>query len=74
MTTTTKFGTWNLERCGKLEELSHELEKYKWNLIGLSEIRWKGIGEVKTNKGHKIYSGHRQTHIQDVALVVNKEL
>ena len=35
---------------GKLEELSHE--KYKWNVIRLSEIRLKRTGEVTTNKGH----------------------
>ena len=37
----TTIGTWNvrpLSRCGKLEELSRELDRYRWDIIGMSEI------------------------------------
>ena len=51
------------------------MEKYKWNAIGLSDIRWKGRGEVSTNKWHTfIYHGQRSKYIQGVAFIVNKEL
>ena len=42
-TSITNIGTWNvrtLSRCGKLEELSRELDRYRWDVIGLAEIRW----------------------------------
>ena len=39
----------------------------------LSEIRWKGTGEVTINKEHKfMYNGHGKKHIQGISLIVNK--
>ena len=35
------IGTWNvrpLRTAGKLEELSHEMSKYRWNVLGLGEV------------------------------------
>ena len=57
----TTIGTWNvrsLAKFGKLEELCRELENYKWDIIGLSEVRWKGTGEEVSDNGHTfLYSG-----------------
>ena len=36
------IGTWNvrtLHAVGKMEELEHEMERYHWNILGLSETR-----------------------------------
>ena len=51
------IGTWNvrtLYACGKLAELEYELQTYRWNIRGLSEMRWTGLGEVNTEEGHKL--------------------
>mgnify|MGYP006275504321 CR=1 FL=1 len=35
------IGTWNvrtLYACGKVKELEHELKRYQWDIIGLSEV------------------------------------
>ena len=43
------MGTWNirtLREAGKLDELTHEMNRYRWNILGLSEVRWKSIGET----------------------------
>ena len=73
----TTIGTWNvrtLHRCGKVEELEHELRRYQWQVIGLSEMRWTGIGETMTEDGHKIwFSGHETRHEQGVGFIVRKE-
>ena len=40
----TYIDSWNvrtLRADGKLEELTHEMKRYKWNIIGSSEIRKK---------------------------------
>ena len=37
-------GTWNvrtLRPAGKLEQLTHAMSKYHWNIVGLCEMRWK---------------------------------
>ena len=36
------IGTWNtrtLRAAGKLQELTHEMDRYRWNILGLCEMR-----------------------------------
>ena len=44
-----------LREDGKLEELIHQLDRYRWNVLGLSEIRKKGRNEIQTLEGHTLY-------------------
>ena len=57
------IGTWNTRRlraAGKLQELTHETDRYRWNILGLCEMNWKNFGETTTEEGHKIFfSGKR---------------
>ena len=42
-------GTWNvrtLRPAGKLEQLTHAISRYHWNIVGLCEMRWKNFGEM----------------------------
>ena len=72
------IGTWNvrtLYACGKMKELEHELSRYRWEIIGLSEVRWTGFGEMVTEDGHKMwFSGHETRHEHGVAFIVRKEV
>ena len=74
----TTLGTWNvrtLYQCGKVKELTHELERYKWDIIGLAEVRWTGFGETSTDEGHKIwFSGDQSKHQYGVGFIVRKEV
>ena len=74
----TTIGTWNvrtLHQRGKVKELTHELQRYKWDIIGLAEVRWTGFGETSTDEGHKIwFSGDQSKHQYGVAFIVRKEL
>jgi exonuclease III len=74
----TTIGTWNvrtLHACGKIHELTHELKRYRWDIIGLAEVRWLGFGETATDEGHKIwYSGEDSKHRHGVAFIVRKEV
>ena len=41
------IGTWNvrtLKQSGKVELLVNEMDRVNWNILGISEMRWKGIG------------------------------
>lgn len=45
----TLAGTWKIRtihQCGKVKKLTHELEGYQWNIVGLTEVRWSGFGET----------------------------
>jgi hypothetical protein len=40
-----RFGTWNMRslyRTGSLVTASKELSKYKLDLVGMQDVRWKG--------------------------------
>ena len=69
----TTIGTWNvrtLRRCGKINELTNELERYKWNIIGLSETRLTGSGEILTEAGHKLYYSGQSKHFEGVGFII----
>ena len=34
--------------CRKLQELTHEMNRYSWNILGLCEMRWKSIDKTTT--------------------------
>lgn len=74
----TVIGTWNvrtLKQSGKMEVLVNEMECVKWNILGISEMRWKGIGVGNTEDGHKFwYSGNENKHIRGVGFLVNKDI
>ena len=67
--------TWNvrtLNTPGKLEELTHTLNTYKWNVLGLCEMRLKEMKKT-THKGHKIYfSGRDDRHKEGMGFLVHK--
>ena len=71
------FGTWNVEtlwKDGRLEELCHELDHYKWNVIGLSEVRMKALGEINSSNGNKLfYCGRNDIHVHGVGFLVHKD-
>ena len=51
------------------------MDKYRWNILGLSELRWKGFGEITVGNNHKLfYSGKNDKHEYGVGFLVNKEI
>ena len=59
------IGTWNtrtLRAAGKLQELTHEMDRYRWNILGFCEMRWKNFGETTTEEGHKVSSMEKRTN------------
>ena len=57
-----------------MEELTHEMDRLCWHIVGLSEVRWKSIGETSTQEGHNLYfSGKEDKHQQGVGFLVLKD-
>ena len=60
------IGTWNtrtLRAAGKLQELTHEMDRYRWNILGLCKMKWKNFGETTTEEGSNVFfSGKEDQH------------
>ena len=64
-----------LRPAGKLEQLTHAMSRYQWNIVGLCEMRWKNFGEMSTDDGHKVYfSGEEGKHEYGVGFLVHKDV
>ena len=50
------IGTWNVRSMnqGKLEMVKQEMARVNVDILGISKIRWTGMGEFKSD-GHYIY-------------------
>jgi exonuclease III len=70
------IGTWNvrtLNQGGKLENLKKEMEKNGVSVMGVSEVRWKGQGEIRSGDYTMYYSGGEKCE-RGVAIVVHKSI
>ena len=69
---------WNIRTLrtpGKVEELTHEMNRYHWSVLGLCLVRWKNFGETSIQDGHKLhYSGRDDKHEQGVGFLVHKDI
>jgi len=71
-----KIGTWNvrtLNQGGKLENLKQEMQKNEVSILGISELRWKGQGELRSGDYTVYYSGGEWAE-KGVAIVVHKSV
>ncbi|KAH0817858.1 hypothetical protein GEV33_004933 [Tenebrio molitor] len=72
--------TWNvrtLYQAGKLRQALHEMENYGVEIMGISEARWKGVGEISVDRYKIIYSGQDETtgeHMNGVAIILNNKV
>ena len=50
------IGTWNVRSTnqGKLEEVKQEMARVNFDILGISELKWTGIGEFNSDD-HNIY-------------------
>ena len=66
------IGEWNvrtLYQVGKYQLLKNEMERFRYDVVGLCEVRWTGSGEM--DGGRMIWSGG-QTHQYGVGLLLSK--
>ena len=43
---------------GKLEVIKQEMARVNINILGISELKWTGIGEFNSDDQHIYYCGH----------------
>ncbi|XP_048743228.2 craniofacial development protein 2-like [Ostrea edulis] len=71
-----KLGCWNVRTMYQIDKTANivrEFKSYNINVVGISEMRWTGFGEVKTTTGETIlYSGSDNSHHHGVGLILDK--
>ena len=70
------IGTWNVRSMnqGKLEVVKQEMARMKVGILGISELKWTGMGEFNSDD-HYIYNcGQESLRRNGVAIMVNKRV
>ena len=70
------IGTWNVRfmNQGKLEAVKQEMARVNINILGISELKWTGMGEFNSDD-HYIYDcGQESLRRNGVAIMVNKRV
>ena len=69
-------GTWNVRSMnqGKLEVVKQEMARENVDILGISELKWTGIGEFKSDDHYIYYCGQEYLRRNGVAIIVNKRV
>ena len=59
---------------GKLEVVKQEMARMNINILGISELKWTGMGEFNTDDHYIYYCGQESLRRDGVAFRVNKRL
>ncbi|KAL9961073.1 hypothetical protein ACROYT_G029954 [Oculina patagonica] len=75
---TVRVGCWivrTMYSTGKTAQVCREMAKYKVEILGISECRWTGSGQVRTQTGENIiFAGRNDNqHQSGVAIMMSKE-
>ena len=59
---------------GKLEVVKQEMANVNVDILGISEIKWAGMGEFNSDDHYIYYCGEESLRRNGVALIVNKRV
>ena len=59
---------------GKLEVVKQEMARVNVDILGISELKWTGMGEFNTDDHHIYYCGQDFLRRNGVAIMVNKRV
>ena len=70
------IGTWNVRSVsqGKLEVVKREMERVNINILGISELKWIGMGEFNSDDHYIYYCRQESLRRNGVAIMVNKRV
>ena len=69
-------GTWNVRSMnqGKLEVVKQRKTRVNVNTLGISELRWTGMGECNSDDHYIYYCGQESLRRNGVVIMVNKRV
>ena len=59
---------------GKLEGVKQEMATVNIDILGISELRWTGMGEFNSDDHYIYYHGQESLRRNGVAIIVNKRV
>ena len=57
---------------GKLEVIKQEMARVNTDILGISKLKWTGMGGFNSENHYIYYSGQESLRRNGVALIVNK--
>ena len=65
--------TWNVRSMnqGKLEVVKQEMARVNVDILGISELKWTGMGEFNLDDHYIYYCGQESLRRNGVAIMVN---
>ena len=70
------IGTWNIRSMNqdKLEVVKQEMTGVNIDFLGISELKWTGMGEFNSDDHYIYYCGQESLRRNGVAIIVNKRV
>ena len=70
------IGTWNVRSMNqsKLEVIKQEMARVNVDILGISELKWTGMGEFNSDDHYIYYCGQESLRRNGVAIMVNKKV
>ena len=70
------LGTWNVRSMNqsKLEVVKQEMARVNVDILGISELKWTGMGEFNSDDHYIYYYGQESLRRNGVAIMVNKRI
>ena len=70
------IGTWNVRSMnqGKLEVIKQEMAKMNVNILGISELKWTGMGEFNSDDHYIYYCRQESLRRNGVTIMVKKRV
>ena len=70
------IGTWNVRfmNQGKLEVVKKEMARVNVDILGISVLKWTGMGEFNSDDHYIYYCGQESLRKNGVALITNKRV
>ena len=68
--------TWNVRSMnqGKLEVVKQEMARVNIDILGISKLKWTGMGEFNSDHHYIYYCGQESLRRNGVAIIVNKRV
>ena len=70
------IGTWNVKSInkGKLEAVKQEMARVNTDILGISELKWTGMGEFNSDGHYIYYCGQESLRRNGVAITFNERI